>query len=257
MTKLAICIGGAKNIEGVLRYHEKLGFDKKDNFRLAAHNGGSQNLKTVFKKYDRLLDAGMQHEQIIQITGRAGGAKNVKVFLEHKILLIDELKFETKQVARILSQNKCSSHGGSHNIKLMAKYKNEIKEFGLKRYEITELLMKGKEGREEFVTLIENKKAAKKLESPAVVAKQTAVEESKSMPPSSLSTAADPSPTEKTNLDVLVQLLEKEMSTSKKKFTPTLPRVADSPMLFNRKRQRNVNVAATERHKKAATGPMP
>ncbi len=169
MTKLAMCSGGAENIEGVFDYHEELGFGKKYTLRLAMHNGGSENLKTVCEEYDRLIQAGLQHSEedseIIQIAGRAGGAKNVRAFLAYKTLLIDELKFEIKQVVKMLSLSEkgidYTKHGGSQNIKLIAKYKHEREEVSINRGEITKLLMKGKKGREEFVKLIKKKKEDK------------------------------------------------------------------------------------------------
>ena len=69
-------------IEHLAWYHHK-GFTITQVVQIAAHDGGSKNLKGVTQHHDTLSNLGFSQEQIVQIAGHDGGSKNIVAIIEH------------------------------------------------------------------------------------------------------------------------------------------------------------------------------
>jgi Holliday junction resolvasome RuvABC DNA-binding subunit len=119
--------GGSQNLKAVSEHLEALkalGFSVESIVRMVSHDGGSKNLKAVSENLEALQALGFAVEAIERMVSHHGGSQNLKAVSENHVALKD-LRFSVEAIVRMVSHD-----GGSQNLKAVSENQAALKDLG-------------------------------------------------------------------------------------------------------------------------------
>ena len=93
------------SIKGLVTYTKdliKLGYKKEEIISIANHNGGGQNLKTVYDLHNKLTMKGYSIAQIVEIASHDGGSANLKTVVTKDEALSEY--FDKSQITKMVNR---------------------------------------------------------------------------------------------------------------------------------------------------------